>query len=123
MASTFALSPSDGSAIAMNGDSIVRLGPTGTRTIVDFTTHPVGGVSHFQPNGIAVSSTGTIFVDTGTIFDGPGGTYTTYLTNAGGQPVRVRENDGIHLTLAGANRLSPAILAPIVQRWRSVAPP
>jgi hypothetical protein len=66
---------------------------------------------------------GTIFVDTGTIFDGPGGTYTTYLTNAGGQPVRVRENDGIHLTLAGANRLSPAILAPIVQRWRSVAPP
>jgi len=66
---------------------------------------------------------GTTFIDTGTIFDGPGGTYTTYLTNAGGQPVRVRESDGIHLTLAGANRLTPSILAPIVQRWRSVAPP
>jgi hypothetical protein len=59
----------DGSAIAMNGESIVRLGPTGTRTIVDFTTHPVGGVSHFQPNGIAVGQGGELYTDT---FEGNG---------------------------------------------------
>jgi hypothetical protein len=59
----------DGSAIAMNGESIVRLGPTGTRTIVDFKTHPVGGVSHFQPNGLAIGPGGEIYTDT---FEGNG---------------------------------------------------
>jgi hypothetical protein len=59
----------DGSVVAMNADSIVRLSPTGTRTIVDFTAHPVTGVSHFQPNGIAIGPGGEIYTDT---FEGNG---------------------------------------------------
>jgi uncharacterized protein len=57
------------------------------------------------------------FVDAGPILDGPGASYVTYLTNAAGQPVKVRESDGVHFTLAGANRLTPMILTPIKQRW------
>jgi hypothetical protein len=53
----------------------------------------------------------------GPVFDTPDGAYTTYLNDASGKPVAVRESDGIHLTLSGANRLSPAILAPIQQLW------
>jgi uncharacterized protein len=60
---------------------------------------------------------GVTFVDPNPVFDGPGGSYTTYINNAGGQPVKVRESDGIHFTLAGANRLTPLILAPIVKTW------
>jgi lysophospholipase L1-like esterase len=60
---------------------------------------------------------GVTFVDTGPLFDAPGGGYTTYLTGAGGQPVKVRENDGIHFTLAGANRLTPVLLGDIKGFW------
>ena len=60
---------------------------------------------------------GVTFVDTGATLDGPGASYVTFLTNAAGQPVRVRESDGIHFTLAGANRLTPLILTPIKQLW------
>jgi hypothetical protein len=48
----------------MNGNSIVRLSPTGTRMLVDFTTQPVGGVGRFQPNGIAIGPGGEIYADT-----------------------------------------------------------
>jgi uncharacterized protein len=60
---------------------------------------------------------GVTLVDTGAILDGPGATYVTYLTGSSGQPVRVRESDGIHFTLAGANRVTPLILKPIDQLW------
>jgi hypothetical protein len=60
---------------------------------------------------------GVTFVDPNPVFDGPGGSYTTYINNAGGQPVKVRESDGIHFTLAGANRLTPLVLAPIAETW------
>ncbi|HEX9315019.1 MAG TPA: hypothetical protein VN986_02825, partial [Actinomycetota bacterium] len=59
----------DGSVIAMNGESIVNLSPTGIRALVDFTTHPVSGVSNFQPNGIAIGPGGEIYTDT---FEGNG---------------------------------------------------
>jgi hypothetical protein len=71
----------------------------------------------------AAQNRGAVFIDTGAIVDAPGGGYTTYLTNAAGQPVKIRESDGIHLTLAGANRLLPGILAAVNQLWGPVAPP
>jgi uncharacterized protein len=60
---------------------------------------------------------GVTFIDANPVFDGPGGSYITFINNAGGQPVKVRESDGIHFTLAGANRLTPLILAPIALAW------
>jgi hypothetical protein len=70
----------------------------------------------------AVSTTaplypGVTYLDAGATLDGPGATYATYLANPGGAPVKVRESDGIHFTLAGAGRLAPMILAPIRQLW------
>ena len=59
----------DGSVIAMDGESIVRLRPSGTTTLVDFSSHPAPGISHFQPNGIAVGPAGEIYADT---FEGNG---------------------------------------------------
>lgn len=38
------------------------------------------------------------YVDTTQLLDGPGGTYVDYLTPPGGQPIRCRQGDGIHLT-------------------------
>jgi uncharacterized protein len=60
---------------------------------------------------------GVNYLDTGATLDGPNSTFVTYLANPGGAPVKVREADGIHFTLAGADRLAPLILAPIRQLW------
>jgi hypothetical protein len=57
------------------------------------------------------------FLNTGAVLDGPSSSYATYLTSATGQPVKVRESDGIHFTLAGANRVTPLILTPIERAW------
>jgi hypothetical protein len=57
------------------------------------------------------------FVDTGSLLDGAGGSFTTYLTNSSGKAVTVRESDGIHLTLAGANLVTPGLLGDIDQLW------
>lgn len=57
------------------------------------------------------------YFDTGALLDGPGNSFTTYLNNASGQAVAVRDTDGIHLTLDGANLLTPVILADIDQLW------
>jgi uncharacterized protein len=61
---------------------------------------------------------GVTFIDTGATLDGPGASYVTYLAGASGQPVKVRESDGIHFTLAGANRVTPLILSAIERVWR-----
>jgi hypothetical protein len=38
------------------------------------------------------------YVDSSAVVDGPGGGYHDYITPAGGDPIRCRESDGIHLT-------------------------
>jgi sugar lactone lactonase YvrE len=53
-----------GRVLAMNGQRIVRVTPHGIRTLVDFGRRPPGGITGFQPNGIAVAPNGVIYVDT-----------------------------------------------------------
>jgi streptogramin lyase len=59
----FASAP-DGSVIALDGESLALLSPTGTTTLIDFLKTPVNGISTFQPNGIAVGKDGEIYTDT-----------------------------------------------------------
>jgi NHL repeat len=57
----------DGSAAAMDELGVVRLSPQGFQTLVSFpTTAKVSylGITGFSPNGIAVGSNGTIYLDT-----------------------------------------------------------
>jgi len=61
----------------------------------------------------------TSYVDLGPLLDGPGNSFTTYLTNAGGNAVTVREADGIHITKAGADLVTPALLADIDHIWHT----
>jgi hypothetical protein len=55
------------------------------------------------------------YVDTGAVL-APNG-YTDFLPNASGNPVRVREPDGVHPTHAGAARLAPAIIGTFAAEW------
>jgi serine/threonine-protein kinase len=54
------VSTADGRVLGMNGQQIVRITPRGVRTVVDFRNRLDG----FQPNGIAVAPSGTIYTDT-----------------------------------------------------------
>jgi hypothetical protein len=47
----------------------------------------------------------------------PTGAYQEYLPGASGQPVEIRDSDGVHLTPAGGQRVAPLILAAIRRRW------
>ena len=58
------------------------------------------------------------YLDVGSLVDGPGNTFSTYRTGAGGQTVAVRDTDGIHLTLAGAGLLGPVMLGDIDRFWQ-----
>ncbi len=66
----------NGHVIAMNGQSIVRLGTRGARTILDLSRQRIDGVAGFLPNGLAIAPDGTIFTDT---FAGNGYTSKTAL--------------------------------------------
>jgi hypothetical protein len=57
------------------------------------------------------------YVDTGPFVDDAGGGFTTYLSDPSGKAVAVREADGIHLTPAGANRVTPVLLSDIDRLW------
>jgi uncharacterized protein len=50
------------------------------------------------------------FISSWTLLGTPEGTYTPFITNAGGQVVNVRTPDGIHLTPAGGEVLSQTVL-------------
>jgi hypothetical protein len=65
----------------------------------------------------ASSLPGVVYVDPGPALDTPAGGYTTYLNDATGKPIAVRESDGIHLTMSGANHVTPLILSAIEQLW------
>lgn len=54
----------NGHVIAMNGQSIVRLGTGGARIILDLSQRRIDDITGFLPNGLAVAPDGTIFTDT-----------------------------------------------------------
>lgn len=53
-----------GGVVAMQVSSIASVTPSGLRTIITFGTGIFEGTGGFSPNGIAVGSDGTIYVDT-----------------------------------------------------------
>jgi sugar lactone lactonase YvrE len=54
----------DGRVLAINTQHVVRLTPVGERTILDFAHLTVTGVHGFLPNGIALATSGTLYLDT-----------------------------------------------------------
>jgi sugar lactone lactonase YvrE len=54
----------DGSVVAMQTQSILRLQPTGAKTLFSFSNRHIAGITGFLPNGIALSKAGTIYTDT-----------------------------------------------------------
>lgn len=59
----FAFAP-DGSILACDDLSVVRLSPSGVTTVEDFGDGPFLGVRFFEPDGIAVAPDGTMYLDT-----------------------------------------------------------
>lgn len=57
------------------------------------------------------------FVETWSVFEGPDGGYSEYLTNAEGDLVDMRLDDGVHYTTAGAIRLAEVTYDIISQDW------
>jgi len=49
------------------------------------------------------------YLDTWALFAGPDGRYAPYLPDASGRPAPMRQADGIHLSVAGAERLAGAV--------------
>ena len=49
------------------------------------------------------------YLDTWALFAGPDGRYAPYLPDASGRPAPMRQADGIHLSIAGADRLAGAV--------------
>jgi hypothetical protein len=106
-------------------NQILSIVATGTRQVVWLGIPAVRRARLNQTKDImnqairtaAVAHPGVSYLDTGPVLDTPSGGYTTYLNDSAGKPVAVRASDGIHLTIPGANRLTPLILAPILQFW------
>ena len=57
------------------------------------------------------------YIDTRPLFAGPGGAYAAYLEDDDGQSVLMRQQDGVHLTRAGGERLAAVVLAQFAERW------
>jgi hypothetical protein len=51
----------------------------------------------------------TTYLDAWMLFAGPDGRYAPYLPDASGRPAPMRQADGIHLSVAGADRLADAV--------------
>lgn len=65
----------------------------------------------------AAAHRGVTYIDGWSLFADASGHYSAYLPDAAGRLVRVRAPDGIHLTVAGGERLARRVLARIEQRW------
>jgi hypothetical protein len=59
----------DGSVLAMNGQQVDEITGHGLRVLIDFSRHNRTGIRGFLPDGIAVTTNGTIYLDT---WDGNG---------------------------------------------------
>jgi uncharacterized protein len=57
------------------------------------------------------------YVDTRALFAGPDGGYAAYLEDDKGQSMLMRQQDGIHLTRAGGERLTSVIVSLLNERW------
>lgn len=57
------------------------------------------------------------FVDAWEVFQGPDGGYSEYLTNADGDLVDMRLDDGVHYTTAGAIRLAEVVYRILAEDW------
>jgi len=60
---------------------------------------------------------GVFYVPTWALFANEKGSYVEYLPDAGGDPVLMRNADGIHLTRAGGDRMAQAALDAIEKDW------
>ena len=60
---------------------------------------------------------GVTFVDSWSVFTGADGQFSEYLTDADGNLVDMRLNDGIHLTTAGGIRLAAVVFGIIAENW------
>jgi uncharacterized protein len=60
---------------------------------------------------------GVTYFASGPVLSDPQGRYATYLPDASGNEVQVREPDGTHLAAAGAQRLSQAAIAFMAHEW------
>jgi uncharacterized protein len=60
---------------------------------------------------------GVTYVDTRPLFAGPDGAYAAYLPDDNGQSMLMRQQDGIHLTRAGGERLTSVIVSSLNKRW------
>ncbi len=75
----------------------------------DFINNIIQAAAKAHPN--------VTYLDTGALLDGPGNSFTTYLHSASGQAITVRDSDGIHITLGGADLVTPVLQADIEQFW------
>lgn len=57
------------------------------------------------------------FIESWSVFQGPDGGYSEYLTDANGDLVDMRLDDGVHLTTAGAIRLAEVVYAVLAEDW------
>jgi uncharacterized protein len=57
------------------------------------------------------------YVDTRSLFAGPDGAYAAYLEDDNGQSTLMRQQDGVHLTRAGGERLTSVIVSLLNERW------
>jgi hypothetical protein len=57
------------------------------------------------------------FVEAWSVFEGPEGGYSEYLTDANGDLVDMRLDDGVHYTTAGAIRLAEVTYRVIAADW------
>jgi hypothetical protein len=60
---------------------------------------------------------GVTYVDSWSVFTGPDGSFSEYLTDGNGDLVDMRLNDGIHLTTAGGIRLAEFAFGVIAENW------
>jgi hypothetical protein len=61
-------------------------------------------------------------VNSAPLLAGPDGGYTDFLTDSNGLPVKVREHDGVHITHAGCDFVTPAILSAFAADWHLDTP-
>ena len=65
----------------------------------------------------AATHEGVTYIDSWDLFADERGRYAAYLKDAGGERVRMRQTDGIHLTRAGADRLAARVLEVVRGDW------
>ena len=60
---------------------------------------------------------GVTFIHTRTMFAGPDGAFSAYLPDSSGKQVLMRAQDGVHFSLAGANRVAALALQTVQSQY------